>query len=146
MAKCNFISRKKTNHKIVRRNAMAIIQKEIELAGSKGREKVIALFDSGATYSCIKREIAEKLGIVELLSEPLELVTAKEGEKLIAKERVTLDFFLNGYRFSDEFIIIPDLSEKVIIGALTLEKWHMKLDFKQKEVIIDPEVTKLRLL
>jgi predicted aspartyl protease len=128
------------------RNAMAIIQKEIELAGSKGKEKAIALFDSGATYSCIKREVAEKLGIVELLPKPLELVTAKEGEKLIAKERVSLDFYLNGYRFSDEFIIIPELSEKVIIGALTLEKWHMKIDFKQKEVIIDPEVTKLRLL
>ena len=125
---------------------MAIIQKEIELAGSKGREKVIALFDSGATYSCIKREIAEKLVIVELLSEPLELVTAKEGEKLIAKERVTLDFYLNGYRFSDEFVIIPELSEKVIIGAKTLQAWRLKLDFENDEVIIDPKVTKLRLL
>jgi predicted aspartyl protease len=125
---------------------MAIIQKEIEFAASKSREKVIAIFDSGATYSCIKREIAEKLGIVELLSEPLELVTAKEGEKLIAKERVTLDFYLNGYRFSDEFIIIPKLSEEVIIGAKTLQAWRLKLDFENDEVIIDPEVTKLRLL
>ena len=98
-------------------------------AGSKGREKVIAIFDSGAAYSCIKREIAEKLGILELLSEPLELVTAKEGEKLIAKEHGTFDFYLNGYRFSDEFIIIPELSGEVIIGAKTLQRgdWNLIL-------------------
>jgi hypothetical protein len=65
---------------------------------------------------------------------------------LTKKERVTLDFYLNGYRFSDEFVIIPELSEKVIIGAKTLQAWRLKLDFENDEVIIDPKVTKLRLL
>jgi hypothetical protein len=32
---------------------MAVIQKEIELEGTRGRKNIIALFDSGATYSCI---------------------------------------------------------------------------------------------
>ncbi|GAI73516.1 unnamed protein product, partial [marine sediment metagenome] len=79
-----------------------IIQKEIELAGSKGRMKETALFDSGATYSCIEKETAEKLGNLEKLSEPLRLGTAKKKEKLIANEAIRLDFHLNGYRFSDE--------------------------------------------
>jgi len=52
----------------------------------------------------------------------------------------------NNYRFSDEFIIIPELSEEVIIGAKTLQAWRLKLDFENDEVIIGPEVTKLRLL
>jgi predicted aspartyl protease len=125
---------------------MAIIQKEIELAGSKGREKVIALFDSGATYSCIKKELAEKLEIIIPIPEPIELRTAKESEKIIAKECIRIDFYLNGYRFSDEFIIIPELSEEVIIGAKTLQAWRLKLDFENDEVIIDPKVTRLRLL
>jgi len=50
------------------------------------------------------------------------LVTTKEGEKLIAKEHGTFDFYLNVYRFSDEFIIIPELSGEVIIGAKTLQR------------------------
>ena len=125
---------------------MAIIQKEIELAGSKGKRKEVALFDSGATYSCIKKEIAQELGGIVSLLEPLKLGTAKEGESVEAKERVPLDFHLNGYRFSDEFIVIPDLSEKVIIGAGTLQKWHFKLDFENDNIIIDPRVTKIRLL
>ncbi|MEW6041962.1 MAG: retropepsin-like aspartic protease [Elusimicrobiota bacterium] len=125
---------------------MAIIQKEIELAGSKGKIKEIALFDSGATYSCIRKELAEKLEIIVSLPEPIELGTAKEGEKLKANERISIDFHLNGYRFSDEFIVIPDLAERVIIGAKTLQAWRLKLDFENDEVIVDPRVTKLRLL
>lgn len=125
---------------------MSIIQKEIELAGSKGKRKELALFDSGATYSCIKEEIAECLGMVELLSEPLLMETAKEKDMVEVKEAIRLDFHLNGYRFSDEFMVIEELSEKVIIGAGTLQKWRLKLDFDRDEVIIDPRVTKIRLL
>jgi hypothetical protein len=72
--------------------------------------------------------------------------TAMDGERLTTTERVSLNFYLEGYRFSDEFMIIPELSERVIIGAKTLQAWRMKLDFENDEVIIDPRVTKLRLM
>ena len=72
--------------------------------------------------------------------------TARKGEKLTATQRVSLNFYLNGYRFSDEFMLVPGLSEPAIIGAVTMQKWRMKLDFEQDDVIIDPRVTKLRLL
>ena len=125
---------------------MTIIEKEIELVGSKGREKLLGLFDSGSTYSCIRREVAEKLGMIDNLPEPIELGTAREAESVKATEAVRLDFHLNGYRFSDEFIIVPKLSERLIIGAKTMQAWRFKLDFENEEVIIDPRVTKLRLL
>ncbi len=125
---------------------MAIIQKEIKLAGSKGERKVVAVFDSGASYSCIRPELASELGLVDKLPEPMDFVTAKEGEKLSATEATRLNFYINGYRFSDEFMLIPDLSEPIIIGVATLQKWRMKLDFETEEVIIDPKVTKLRFL
>ena len=125
---------------------MAVIQKLIRLVGSKGSQEVEAIFDSGSTYSCIHPELAAKLETVLSLPEPMEFGTAKEGEKLQAKERVSLNFYLNGYRFSDEFMLIPGLSEPVIIGAKTLQAWRLKLNFETDEVIIDPKVTKLRLL
>ena len=34
-------------------------------------------FDSGATYSCIKRELVEKLGVIEILPEPIEFENGK---------------------------------------------------------------------
>lgn len=125
---------------------MAVIQKNIRLVGSLGSSEELALFDSGATYSFIEPKLARELGHVEPLPEPLNFETARNGDQLTATDRVSLNFHLEGYRFSDEFMLIPDLSENVIIGAATLQKWRMKLDFEHDEVIIDPRVTKLRLM
>ena len=125
---------------------MAVIEKEVELAGSKGREKLTALFDSGATYSCIDSELARRLEIVIPLPQPLESETAEAGRRISVVERVVLDFWLSGYRFSDEFFLVPNLSEKLVIGTSTMQKWRFRLDFENDEVIIDPRVTKLRLM
>jgi hypothetical protein len=125
---------------------MAIIRKEIELVGSKSRRKEIALFDSGATYSCIRKEIAQELDIILPLTRPIKLITAQEKNYIEVKERVVLDFYINGYRFSDEFLIIENLSEKVIIGAKTMQAWRLKLDFEKEDIIIDPRVTEIQLI
>jgi hypothetical protein len=37
-------------------------------------------------------------------------------------------------------------SSRLIVGAATMQKWRFKLDFEADEVIIDPRVTRLRLL
>jgi hypothetical protein len=125
---------------------MAIIRKEIELVGTKSKRKEIALFDSGATYSCIRKEIAQELEIILPLTRPLKLITAQERNYIEVKERVVLDFYISGYRFSDEFLIIENLSEKVIIGAKTLQAWRLKLDFEKEDIIIDPRVTEIQLI
>ena len=46
---------------------MAIIEKEIKLVGSKGEHELVGPFDSGATYSCIDRDLAKKLGPLDTL-------------------------------------------------------------------------------
>ena len=125
---------------------MAIIEKEIKLVGSKGEHELVGLFDSGATYSCIDRDLAKKLGALDPLPCPLSLETAEAGRTVQVKEAVRLDFHLDGYRFSDEFMVISGLSSRLIIGASTMQKWRFKLDFEADEVIIDPRVTRLRLL
>ena len=35
---------------------MPVIEKEVKLVGSKVEHKLVGLFDSGATYSCIDRD------------------------------------------------------------------------------------------
>ena len=83
---------------------MAVIIKEIRLKGSKGELKREAIFNSGSTYSCIHPELAEVLEIMVSLPEPMEFSTTKEGEKVTAEGRVALNFYIDKYRFSDEFI------------------------------------------
>ncbi|MFQ6099864.1 MAG: retropepsin-like aspartic protease [Anaerolineae bacterium] len=125
---------------------MAIIEKEVRLVGSKGEKALTGLFDSGSTYSCIDRDLAQRLETPIPLPSPLSLETAEKGRVVKVKERVSLDFHLDGYRFSDEFMIVPHLADQIIIGAVTMQKWRFKLDFENEEVIIDPRVTRLRLL
>jgi hypothetical protein len=55
------------------------------------------------------------------------------------------DFYYDDIRLSDEFMIVPGLSEEVIIGVNTLQKWRIKLDFENDTVVIDPKVAKLIL-
>lgn len=125
---------------------MAIIQKEIELAGAKGRTKEIAIFDSGASCSIVLRSVAERIGIITPCAESIFFETAKPEEKVESKEVVQLFFWIDGFRFSDEFFVVEELTDKVILGAATLQKWRMRLDFEHEEVVIDPKVTRLRLL
>jgi hypothetical protein len=107
---------------------------------------VKALFDSGSTYSCIQPALAKKLERIVPLPELMDFETAEKKRKVTAKEVVRLNFYIDGLRFSDEFMLIPGLSEESIIGSATLQKWRMKLDFEYDKVIIDPRVTKLRLI
>ncbi|GMT49736.1 MAG: hypothetical protein IEMM0008_1275 [bacterium] len=123
-----------------------IIEKKLLFEGSLNEKHLLALFDSGATFSCIQPENAAKLGGVESVLHPFTIETAKAGEMIEISEKIILEFYIDQYRFSDEFMVIPDLSEEVIIGASTMQKWRFKLDFEHDKVIIDPRVTRLRLV
>ncbi len=124
---------------------MGVIINRIKLAGSKREKKVDALYDSGASFSFINKKLASSLDIVVALPKPLEFETAKEGDKVVVKEAIRLDFYIEGIRLSDEFLIADDLSEEVIIGAATMQKWRLKLDFDKDRVIVDQMVTRLML-
>lgn len=114
--------------------------------GSKKSRNLCALFDSGASYSCINESIAEELEIFTHLHTPLKLATASEHVFMEIVNRVTLDFYKDDIRLSDEFLVVPSLSEEVVIGATTMQKWRIKPDFEHDTVIIDPKVAKLILI
>ncbi|MCX6844417.1 MAG: retropepsin-like aspartic protease [candidate division WOR-3 bacterium] len=125
---------------------MAIIEKRIRLIGSKGSREVRVLFDSGASYSVIQPGLAREIARLERLPTPKHFGTAEKGRRVTAEERVSLDFKLNGNTLSDEFMVVSGITESAIIGAATMQKWRMKLDFEHDRVIVDPRVAKLRLL
>ncbi len=123
-----------------------IIERELEFRGSRGSENLRTLFDSGATYSCIPPEKADALEQSLPLPDPIDLKTASTGNFIRATHRAPLDFYLNGLRLTDEFMIVPGLSEDAIIGATTMQKWKIKLDFEHDQVITDPRAAKLKLI
>ena len=127
----------------------SILEKDILLVGSKGTAARRALFDSGASYSIIRRELAESISGLEPIPDPENYVfeTARPGDTLQARFRVGLEFRFDDSeaRFSDEFIVFDECSEDVIIGATTMQKWAIKLDFDREEIIYRKTAVRLRV-
>ena len=126
---------------------MSLLHKNVTLKGTRGIEEVIALFDSGASYSCIRQDIAERIGTLEPLEEPMEFSTADEGSSLVARSAVHLSFYFpdTQRRFTDEFIVLQSLSEPLIIGVKTMQAWRIRLDFDSEEILYDRKMHKLRI-
>lgn len=123
-----------------------VIRLPMRFEGSKGERNLYALFDSGATYSRIHEEIADELEVFTNLHIPMRMITASASTFMEIKHCVRLDFYHEDVRLSDEFYVIPDLSEQVIIGASTMQKWRIKLDFENDTIILDPGVAKAILI
>lgn len=124
---------------------MSVIKIPLLFAGSKGETRLYALFDSGANLSCIHPDVLAQLENPIKLGRKRNLATASENHYIEITERVSLDFYLEDVLLSDEFLVVPGLSEDVIIGAATMQKWRLKLDFEHDTVHVDPKVAKLQL-
>jgi len=124
---------------------MSIIKLPLRFEGSKGERILYALFDSGANLSCINEEFASQIANPEAFLHPRKLATASEHHFIEISHAIRTDFYLNEVQLSDEFIVVPQLSEDVIIGATTMQKWRIKLDFEHDTVYVDPKVAKLQL-
>lgn len=96
---------------------MSILKFPLHFEGSLGEKTGYALFDSGVTFSCLNPVFLERLEIPVRMHRPLEVATAATDKSLTITHAVRLDFYFNDIRLSDEFMVIPDLSEDVIIGA-----------------------------
>jgi predicted aspartyl protease len=114
--------------------------------GSKGEKNLYTLFDSGANLSCVHPELVEEIAEKQNLGRIRKIATASEGHYIEVKEAVRLDFYINDVLLSDEFLVVPGLSEEAIIGAATLQKWRIKLNFEDDVVEVDPKVAKLQLI
>ena len=103
------------------------------------------LFDTGASASFIRRDAVDKIATTLKLPSP-ETYTLGDGVgKLRVNETVVLYVYIDGIRISDNFIVAPRLSDEVIIGANTLQKWRVKLDLENERVVVDKRMARLLL-
>lgn len=125
---------------------MSVIKEPVLYVGSRGEKSLYTLFDSGANLSCIHPDFIKEIELPVGLGRVRKLATAAEHHFIEITERVSLDFYINDVLLSDEFLVVPGLSEEAIIGAATLQKWRIKLDFEHDTVWVDPKVAKLQLI
>jgi predicted aspartyl protease len=125
---------------------MSVIKLPLLFAGSKGEKMLYSLFDTGANLSCIHPDLAYSLGNAENLGRTRSIATASESHFIEITEVIRLDFYIHDVLLSDEFLLVPGLSEEIVIGAATLQKWRIKLDFEHDTVHVDPKVAKMQLI
>ena len=125
---------------------MSVIKIPMLFVGSKGEGQLLSLFSSGANLSCINPKVAKKLERPVKMGRKRQVWKSTEGHFVETAERVSLDFYLNDVLLSDEFLLVPGLSEEAIIGAATMQKWRIKLDFEHDTVFVDPKVAKMQLI
>ena len=98
---------------------MSVIKLPILFVGSLGETRLYSLFDSGANLSCINPDFLDQLEIPVKLGRKRNVATAAEGHFISIESAVRLDFYLEEVLLSDEFLVVPGLSEEAIIGAAT---------------------------
>ena len=125
---------------------MSIIKQPLLFVGSLGEKHLYALYDSGANLSCINPDQLADLEKPVSLGRIRQMATAAENYYIEVSERVTLDFYMNDVLLSDEFLVLPGLSEEVIIGASTMQKWRIRLDFEHDQAVVDPKVARMQLI
>jgi hypothetical protein len=130
-------------------STVSILEHEITLIGTKGKAHCRALFDSGASYSIVRREIAERIGRIEPFPNPEDWIfeTARAGDCVHAAGNLILEFRFDDSeaRFSDEFVVFDELSEELIVGAKTMQAWKITLDFAEERVNYRKTAQRLRV-
>ncbi len=124
---------------------MSIIKQPLLFVGTQGEKHLYALYDSGANLSCINPEHLQGLEVPIPLPRLRQMATAAENHFIEVTHRVVLDFYMDDVLLSGEFLVLPGLSEDVIIGADTMQRWRIKLDFEHDQALVDPKVARLQL-
>jgi predicted aspartyl protease len=109
--------------------------KSIEVGDPSGQrfETVVALVDTGSTFTVIPASTLRRLGVTQIRSSQFELGDGKVVEWAVGETRVKL----NDMVLSTQVVFGPDDAEP-ILGAVTLEEFLLAPDSVRGELIPVP--------
>jgi len=112
-----------------------IITRKLFVEGPKGSVEVVALFDTGASFSVMKKSIAEKISPIGPAIRQKATLADGKTELPIAGS-VWFWTFVEVCTISDTAHVIEQLARDFIIGAETMEKYGIELRPETNEIII----------
>lgn len=117
---------------------MGLIVKELGVAGDKGQRKLRVLFDTGASVSLIRKDLAQELATLLSLPQPVRIEMG-DGHLAEAREGAMLHIGIGSVTIWDAVIALDTLTEEFILGARTMQKWGIKLDTEREEILVDED-------
>ena len=114
--------------------------------GTQGEKTLNTFFDETISLSRINSTALNGIESPKRLGRPRTIHDPAKGNSLLAQYGVCLDFYINGILLSDEFIVMPQQIEEVIMGGATIRKWRMRMDVATKTIFVDPRMAKHQLI
>jgi hypothetical protein len=125
---------------------MGLIQKKLILEGDKGKQEVVALFDTGASASFIRKDIAKDVATIVKLPTAWTFVQGDGKHEITINNCINVNLTVNEITVFQQILVADELSEELIIGADTMQRWKIRLDPEKEDVIIDKKALELKLV
>ncbi len=93
----------------------------------RSESKVRAVFDTGSHYSIVREASLPPKTSVLKYPKAETLKAAAVGGKLKILGATVLIVQVGGKRVRDEVLVSPDLSQEMIVGAGTMQKWDISI-------------------
>ena len=122
---------------------------DVSCVGEGGGGRSGSFFGAETTSPTKGRETAGRAPPLPPLPIPEDWIfeTARAGDYVQAAGILHLDFRFDDSEahFSDEFVVFDELSEELIVGAKTMQAWHILLDFTTETVEYRKTAQRLRV-
>jgi hypothetical protein len=117
----------------LRGTILGIVRQDLLVKGDRKEMRLNVLFNSGASRSLVRSDVAREL------STPKELLiqrefTAADGHKVICKYFCDLMVEIEGKRIGIEAFLVDDLPVPLVFGALDMEAYMIKLDLAKRKL------------
>ena len=96
-----------------------------------------ALVDTGATFSVIRKAFLQRLKVPACkFSHTHTKITLANGQRVLARQQVHLQFYINNKPYSLTFLILPQLTRPLILGVDFLKKYKALINFDTDYTLI----------
>jgi predicted aspartyl protease len=120
------------------------IYRVLRVRSSRGELNVKALFDTEASFTVIRRDVAERIG--HILPTDVKEVTLADGKtKLKVLGYIPISTVLEGSPIDDIAYVIEELAEELIVGVKVMEFYDIKLDPSTNKIIVGKNYSSFEL-
>lgn len=116
----------------------------LRVRGSKGEADVKALFDTSASFSVIRRDVAERISDI-LPTGVRDVILADGKTTLRVLGYVALSTIIEGSPVDDIAYVVEGLAEELVIGVKVMEFYEIKLDPAKDKLTVGKNYTSFDL-
>jgi predicted aspartyl protease len=114
---------------------MLRVYRVLRVRSSRGELAVKTLFDTGASFTVVRRDVAEKIGHI-LPTDVREVTLANGKTKLKVLGYIPISTVLEGSPIDDIAYVIEELAEELIVGVKVMEFYDIRLDPSTNRIIV----------